>query len=245
MLVRGIDWTGGLEDAWSSVAEFIPDFAAFLVILLIGWFIAKIVSKVLDRALHSEPVTRLLDRAGLDRFAEVDPVGLIVKLVYYGLLLIALSMALDAFGPNPVSDIVDDIITWLPNAVVAVVIIIVVAAVANAVSDIVGQALAGKSYGPLLTKIVAGFIIALGIIAALNQIGVGVTVTTPVLVAVLATVGGILVVGVGGALISVIKPYLERWVANLNQPSAGTTTGAAGTTTTTRPTGGDSGSIQF
>lgn len=52
------------------------------------------------------------------------------------------------------------------------------------------------------------FVIALGVIAALNQIGVATAETTPVLIAVLATVGDILVVGVGGGR---VRPMQQRW----------------------------------
>jgi len=60
--------------------------------------------------------------------------------------------------------------------------------------------------------VAAVFILGLGIIAALNQVGIATTVTTPVLIAVLATIAGILVVGVGGGL---IKPMQTRWESYL------------------------------
>ena len=47
-----------------------------------------------------------------------------------------------------------------------------------------------------------------GIIAALGKINIATTVTTPVLVTVLATIGGVIVVGFGGGL---IKPAQRRW----------------------------------
>ena len=115
--------------------------------------------------------------------------------------------------------IVDDIVNWLPQAVVAIIIVIIAGAVANAVKDILGSALSGVSYGALLTKIVGAFIIALGVIAALNQIGIGTTVTMPVLIAVLATISGVAIVGVGGGLIGPMARRWDGWLANLNQPS--------------------------
>jgi hypothetical protein len=66
----------------------------------------------------------------------------------------------------------------------------------------------------MLANIASIAIIALGVIAALNQVGIALTVTLPVLVAVLGTVGGILVVGVGGGL---IKPMQGRWEHYLNK----------------------------
>ncbi|MBA3720376.1 MAG: hypothetical protein H0W95_08860, partial [Nocardioidaceae bacterium] len=55
---------------------------------------------------------------------------------------------------------------------------------------------------------VSVFIMFIGIVAALNQMGIATTVTTPILVAILATVAGILIVGVGGGM---VKPMSQRW----------------------------------
>jgi hypothetical protein len=69
----------------------------------------------------------------------------------------------------------------------------------------------------VLANIASIFIIALGVIAALSQIGVAVAVTLPVLITVLATVGGILVVGVGGGLIRPMQQRWERWLARAEE----------------------------
>ena len=57
------------------------------------------------------------------------------------------------------------------------------------------------------------FILGLGVIAALNQVCIATTVTTPVLIAVLATLAGVIVVGVGGGL---IKPMRACWEGYLS-----------------------------
>lgn len=59
------------------------------------------------------------------------------------------------------------------------------------------QALGGPSYGKAPANTAAVFFLGLGSIAALSQVG---SATTPVLVAVLATVAGVIIVGVGGGL---------------------------------------------
>lgn len=219
-----IDWEQPLRQTWSSLADFIPKFVVFLVILVIGILIAKAVAKFVGIVLTKVGFEKLLDRSGATQLlagSDIKPVGLLTKLIYYFILLIALQLALSSFGPgNPVAAIVDDIVKWLPRAVVAIIIVVIAGAVANAVKDVLGSALAGVSYGALLTKIVGGFIVALGVIAALNQIGIGTTVTLPVLIAVLATISGIAIVGVGGGLIGPMARRWDGWIANLNQPAS-------------------------
>ncbi|MGW4635029.1 membrane protein [Nocardia sp. NPDC004415] len=209
--VVAIDFQQGMTDAWSSVAQFVPKAAAFVAILIIGWIIAKIVARIVDAVLERVGFDRLVERGQIRKMmsrSKYDASDILAKIAYYAILLIALQIGFGVFGPNPVSDLLTSIVAWLPKAAVAIVIVVIAAAIAHAVSEMITNVLGGLSYGPLLGKIAAVFIWGIGIIAALNQIGVATTVTTPILIAVLATIGGILVVGVGGGL---VRPMEQRW----------------------------------
>lgn len=216
--IVAIDFQQGLTDAWSSVARFLPKAAAFLVILIVGWIIAKVVAKIVNAVLERVGFDRLVERGQLKQMmsrSKYDASDLLAKLAYYAILLIALQLGFGVFGPNPVSDLLNGIVAWLPKAAVAIIIVVIAAAIATAVSDLVTNMLGGMSYGPMLGRIAAVFIWGIGIIAALNQIGVATSVTTPVLIAVLATIGGILVVGVGGGLVRPMEQRWNNWLGNL------------------------------
>jgi hypothetical protein len=200
-----------LRDMWGSVLAIAPKLALFLVILIVGWIVAKLIAKAVDKILERVGFDRAVERGGMRRALErssYDASTIVSKIVYYGLLLIVLNFAFGVFGPNPVSELIAGVIAFLPRLFVALIIVVVAAAIAAAVRDIVSNALSGFSYGRALGTLASVFILGLGIIAALNQVGIALTVTLPVLVAVLATIGGILVVGVGGGL---IKPMQARW----------------------------------
>lgn len=213
----------------------------FLVILLIGWLIAKGVVKALTFLLNKIGFQRVLDRSGLTKLLAptgISAIDLLLKLIYYFILLITLQLALGAFGQdNPVSQIVNDIVAFIPSALVAVVIVIVVSAIANVVGDLLRPVLSRFSFGPLLTRIVVIAIIALGVIAALNQIGVAVTVTMPILIAVLAAIVGVVVVGVGGGLIKPMQSRWEGWLGALSHEAAKAPAPAAATRTDGAPSG--------
>ncbi|MCA2206050.1 hypothetical protein [Nocardia rosealba] len=216
--VVAIDFQQGFNDAWSSVAQFVPKLVAFIAILLIGWIIAKVVAKVVNAVLERVGFDRLVERGQIKKMmakSKYDASDLLAKLAYYAILLIALQIGFGVFGPNPVSDLLTGIVAWLPKAAVAIVIVVIAGAVAHAVGELVTNALGGLSYGSLLGKIASVFIWAIGIIAALNQIGVATTVTTPILIAVLATIGGILVVGVGGGLVRPMEQRWSSWLGNI------------------------------
>lgn len=115
-----------------------------------------------------------------------------------------LQFAFGVFGPNPVSVLLAAIIAFLPRIVIA----IISAAIAAGVKTLIQGSLGGLSYGKVLANIASIFILGIGIIAALNQVDIATTVTTPILIAVLAAVVGVVVVGVDGGL---VKPMSARW----------------------------------
>lgn len=215
----------GLTDAWSLVATFVPRLLGFLLILLVGWVIARLLAKAAELVLTRTGFPRLIERAGLGGVlarSSVDVAGLIVKLVYYFVLLIALQLAFGMFGANnAVSMLLADIVAYLPRIVVAIILVVVAAAVARIVRDVVVAALGGRQFAPVLGNVAYGFLLALGVIAALNQMGIATSVTLPVLIAVLATAGGIVVVGVGGGLIRPMQARWQRWLGGIEDEVRG------------------------
>ncbi|BCJ77741.1 hypothetical protein CS0771_72850 [Catellatospora sp. IY07-71] len=193
---------------------------ACAAILVIGWIIAKVIGTLVDKGLAKVRFNHLAQRTGMDRWTgRYTPSGLVGMVVYYALLLFTFQLAFSVFGPNPISNLIDDVIAWLPRLIVACVIIVVAVAIANAVFNVISNALSHFSYGRTVGRIAQVAIIALGAIAALNQAGIATTITTPVLVAILATISGILIVGVGGGLIGPMRSRWERALGRIEEES--------------------------
>jgi len=200
-----------LTDGLSTLAEFVPKLIGFLLILIIGLIVAKLIAKAIGKVLERVGFDKAVERGGVKKALEqskFDASDIVGKLVYYALVLFVLQMAFGVFGPNPISDLLTQVITFLPSLVVAIIIVVVAAAIAAAVKTLIDGTLGGLSYGKVLSGLASGFILFLGVIAALNQVGVATTVTTPVLIAILATLSGVVIVGAGGGL---IKPMQHRW----------------------------------
>jgi hypothetical protein len=209
-----------VRDALGDVVRFVPSLLLFLVILLAGWGLAVLLRAGVRKLLAKVGFDRLVERGGVGRAlsrTSFDAGDLIAKLVYYAILLFTLQIAFGVWGPNPVSELIDTVVSWLPRAAVAIIIVVVAAALANGLRDLVTGALGGLSYGRLLANLGYCFVLGLGVIAALNQIGIATSVTTPVLIAVLATIAGILIVGVGGGLVRPMQQRWEGWLTRVEQ----------------------------
>jgi hypothetical protein len=214
------DWNQGIEDAWSRVATFVPKLAAFLLILVVGYVAVKALSKAVDTVLERTGFDRAVERGGIRRAlatSQYDPSDIVSKLVFYTLLLFVLQMAFGVFGPNPVSDMLNGVVAFLPKAFVAIVIVVVASAVAAAVKDIVGNALGGLSYGRFLANAASVAILFFGVVAALQQVEVATLVTDRVLTAVLFALAGIAIVAVGGGGIQPMRAQWEKAFGKVEQ----------------------------
>jgi mechanosensitive ion channel-like protein len=206
---EAVDVGSSVTSALTSIANFIPKLVLFLVILLVGWIIARVLRGILAKVLTRVGFDRVAERGGIQRYLGRQTAStLVAMLVYYAVLLFALQLGFGAFGPNPVSNLISGVVNFLPKAFVAIVIVIIAAAIARVVHDLVVNALGGLSYGNALGRIAQAFILAMGVIAALNQIQVATSVIEPVFIAVLAIIVGVAIVGIGGGLVG---PMRERW----------------------------------
>ncbi|MEO8330698.1 MAG: hypothetical protein ABI586_11875, partial [Candidatus Nanopelagicales bacterium] len=173
-----MDWNESWQNAANDVGTFLPKLVAFLVILIVGIIIAKLIAKATDAVLERVGFDRAVERGGVKTALErskYDASDIAAKIVYYALVLFVLQLAFGVFGPNPVSNLLQGVIAFLPKLFVALVIIVVASAIAKAVKDLVGNALSGMSYGRVVANIASVVILALGVIAALNQIEVATT----------------------------------------------------------------------
>ncbi|GLW90741.1 mechanosensitive ion channel family protein [Actinokineospora globicatena] len=209
--LAAVDIGAGFSDAWRMVITFVPRLIGFALVLGIGYLVARFAAKVVTKVLARVGFERVVDRGGIRQMlarSRFEASEIIAKLVYYAILLVTLQVAFGVWGSNPVSALLSDIVAWLPKAAVALLIVVVAAAIARGVRDFITAVLGGLSYGKALATAASVFIVALGIIAALNQVGIATTVTMPVLITVLATAGGIAIVGIGGGM---IRPMQRRW----------------------------------
>ncbi len=146
------------------------------LILVIGWIVAKALgadSSTCSCAGSSSTASwSAASSARPSPGPNTDATTLIAKIVYYAILLVTLQMAFGVWGPNPISTMLNAVVGWLPKAIVAIIIIVIASAIARVVKDLINAAIGGLSYGPFLASVASVIIIALGAIAALNQVGI-------------------------------------------------------------------------
>lgn len=101
---------------------------------------------------------------------EYDASDILAEVVFYALFLIVLQMAFGVFGPNPISDLLEGVIAYLPMVIAAILIIVIATAIAAAARELIDASLGGLSYGTALANATGIAIMVVGVFAALNQL---------------------------------------------------------------------------
>jgi hypothetical protein len=208
-----IDIQQGLTDAWTRIASFVPKLVGFLVILVIGYFVAKILAKVVDRLLERIGFDRWVERGtlkqALDR-SRFDASDILATVVFWTVFLFALQLAFGVFGPNPISDLIEGIIAFLPNVFVAVVVLVIAAALAKVATELLSAMLGAVSGGQWIARAAGLAILILGIFMALDQLRIAPAIVRGLYYAILAIIVGSAIVAIGGGGIRTIQRYWER-----------------------------------
>ena len=175
------DWGEAImTSAAAALAMFlgaIPKIIGFLVILIIGWLIAAAIAKAITAILHAVNFNGLAQRSGFTGFVEKmgvrrDASGFIADIAKWFVRLIVLVVAFDALGLPAVSEVLQQLLLWLPNLVVALVVLVLAGLAANALASLIRGAAteAGLSNPNMLASIAKVAVWAFGIVIAANQL---------------------------------------------------------------------------
>ncbi len=166
-----------LTNALNLLLEFIPKLIGFLVILLVGWIVATLVSKGVTYLLRKVGFDRLSERIGLTRLEQrmgvrMDTAGILGTIVYWFLFLIFLVPAADALGVPAVSNILNELIAYIPNVFVAILVLFLGALGGTFVASLVRGATASANMGNpnLYANIARWAVIGFAAIVALEQL---------------------------------------------------------------------------
>lgn len=210
-MIAAVHFSQGIDDAWSKVATFIPQFLGFLVILAVGYVVAKAIAKIADRVLERVGFDRAVERGGIRQAlsrSKYDASDIVAKVVFYALFLMVLQLAFGVFGPNPVSALITGVIAYLPKVLAAILVVVVACAIAAAAKELIQNTLGGLSYGKTLANASSIGIVAVGAFMALNQLQIAPAIVNGLFYALLAVVVGSAIIAIGGGG---IQPMRQRW----------------------------------
>src|SRR5215208_49910 len=171
-----------LAGALNTLLSAIPRIIGFAVVLIIGWIISSLLARGVQALLHAVRFNDLARRSGFADFVQKmgvrdDSAGVIASIVKWSVRLIVLVVAFDALGLPAVSNVLQQLLLWLPNLVVALVVLVIAGLAANALAGLVRGATgeAGLGSPDFLANLARVAVWVFGVVIAVNQLGIATT----------------------------------------------------------------------
>jgi hypothetical protein len=178
-----------LAGALNTFLSAIPRVIGFALVLIVGWVISSLLARGTEALLHAVRFNDLAQRSGFAGFVQKtgvkdDASGVIASIVKWFVRLITLVVAFDMLGLPAVSSVLQQLLLWLPNLVVALVVLVVGGLAANALSRLVRAASdeAGFSNPEMLATVTKAAVWGFTIIVAVNQLGIATTLINTLLI---------------------------------------------------------------
>jgi hypothetical protein len=201
-----------------QAAELAPRVVLALVVLIVGWLIAKLVRFAIARALRAINFKVLTERAGLDAFLRnggirADTTELIALLCYWVVILGALIVGFNGLGLSYVTDLLAKVVLFVPRVLVALVILAFGSYFARVVGDAVCAYFRNVQMqdADLLGRLAQYALLTFVVLIALDQVAVGGDIVRQTFLIILAGVVFALALAFGLAGREWAADLLERW----------------------------------
>jgi Conserved TM helix len=203
----GDAFRASLAGALNTFLSAVPRIIGFAVVLIVGWIISSLFARGVEALLNAVRFNDLARRSGFADFVQKmgvrdDSAGVIASIVKWFVRLITLVVAFDMLGLPAVSSVLQQLLLWLPNLVVALVVLVIGGLAANALSGLVrgASAQAGFTNPDVLATVTKVAVWGFTIVVAINQLGIATTLINTVMIGLVGafTIAFGLAFGLGG-----------------------------------------------
>lgn len=201
-------WTATLMDAmsalWTKIAAFVPNLLAFVIILGVGYLIAKLVAGLTAKLLRTVRVDAFSERVGVASVLERANVNqsmsdILSGIIFWLLMLTFLVSATESLGLSRVSSTIDSFVLYLPKVLGAAFILMIGLFIAQFVRDLVtsGAESIGADFAAPLGSAVYGLLVIIVITLSIGQLELETAILNQVISIVLVSLGAAVALAFG------------------------------------------------
>ncbi len=184
-----------LAGALNTFLAAIPRIFGFALVLIVGWIVSSLIARGVEAVLNAVRFNDLAGRSGFAAYVykmgvQDDASSVIAGIAKWFVRLITLVVAFDTLGLPAVSGVLQQLLLWLPNLVVALVVLVIGGLAANALSQLVrgATASAGFSNPELLATVTKAAVWGFAMVVALTQLGIATTLINTIVIGLVGAV---------------------------------------------------------
>jgi hypothetical protein len=204
-LLAAVKIGDSVQQGLDNLFAFLPRLIGFVLILLIGYIVARVVKGILTKVLEKAGLDHALHTGSTGEYVnkvapDVKPSRTIGAIAFWFIFLGAISIAVSQLGIAALTDFVGSIAAYLPNVVAAILIFVIAGVVAAAVGGLVARTMGDTPTGKIVGSVVPVLVMAIATFMILNQLQIATEIVT---ITYAALIGGVflamaLAFGLGG-----------------------------------------------
>ena len=205
MPIASVHIVQSLQRGLNSLIGFIPNLVGCLIILLVGYLIARLAKAVVAKLLEKIGLDRALSHSHAGAYVErvspgARPSRLVALVVFWFIFIYAIAAAVGALKIPALTNFMGNVQNYLPNVVAALLILVIGAALAGAAGGFVRRIVGDTPAGRVAHAVAPTLILAIAVFMALNQLRIAPAIVTTTYIALIGmlAVAGALAFGLGG-----------------------------------------------
>ena len=203
MFLAELNLGDSAEQGFTTFFEWLPNLIGALLILIVGYFIAKVLGNVAGRVLKKAGLDRTLKQGQAGVWVEKvtsSPAGLVGRIVFWAVFLGVISLSVSTLGIDALTDFVAAVYAYLPNVLAAVLIFIVAGAIAGVVATLATKLMGDTGLGKVIATAAPILVMTIATFMILDQLKIAETIVTITYAGLIGAIalGSALAFGLGG-----------------------------------------------
>jgi Conserved TM helix len=178
-----LSFTNRLQVSFAQILEYLPRFVVALVLVFVGYLLARLLERLTERLLRRIRFNRILEAGGVMDAVErsgshLNPTRVAGNLVFWAVMFAVLVITANAAGFESLANVFSQLVGYVPSVVAAIAIIIVGILLGALVGGLIMVSAGSLRGGPTLARVGRGGVILLAVFMALQQLGVATEIVT-------------------------------------------------------------------
>lgn len=205
MPIAAVQIAQSLQRGLDALIGFIPNLLGCLVILLVGYLVARLAKVVVAKLLAAVGLDRALSGSQAGTYVErlspgARPSRLVATVTFWFIFIYAIAAAIGALKIPTLTNFMGNVQDYLPNVIAAVLILVLGVTIAGAVGDLVRRVAGDTAAGRVVRAVAPTLVLAIVVFMVLNQLRIASAIVTTTYIALIGmlAVAGALAFGLGG-----------------------------------------------
>jgi hypothetical protein len=181
MVLAAFDLGDSVERAFNVFFDWLPNLLAALAVLVIGYFVAKLIGNLVGRALRGAGLDGTMSRgqagAWVRRVTD-SPSRLVGRLTFWALMFGVIALAVSVLGIDALEDFVAAVWAYIPNVIAAFLIFLVAGAISAGVAALATRVMGDTGLGKVIATVAPILVMTIATFMILDQLMIAETIVT-------------------------------------------------------------------